>query len=191
MATSFIAVGPVGMSIIVNQSIGSSPSQLVFDAIAQIMLIEITGQTMNLTTSTKTLGTYGIGPEASPRFILRSVVAKDTPTTTTCKLTDSWPMFDKEDVSRALRKPPSSELLKNARCNWGTRPMIAPRTAPIKALLKKAYAKSNKFWVRGDSLSHWLLPHWYSRSSTPSTSLRTTFGRREVCSFALSFSTFP
>lgn len=41
-ATSFIAVGPVGMNIIVNQRIGSSPSQLVFVAIVQITLIEMT-----------------------------------------------------------------------------------------------------------------------------------------------------
>lgn len=43
IATSFIAVGPIGMTIIVNQRIGSSPSQLAFVAIVQITLIDMTG----------------------------------------------------------------------------------------------------------------------------------------------------
>src|SRR5579859_4150974 len=111
IATSFTAVGPVGMSIIVNQRIESSPSKLVFVTITQITLIEMTGQIINRTTSTRRLGIHGIEPEAFPRFILHRASPRDTPTPTTCRLTNGWPMFEREDVSRALRNPPSSVLL--------------------------------------------------------------------------------
>ena|SRR2546423_1357198 len=116
IATSFTAAGPVDMSIIVNQRIESSPSKLVFVAIAQITLIEMTGQIMNRTTSTKRLEIHGIEPEAFPPFILRRAAPRDTLTTTTCRLTNSWPMFEREDVSQALRNPLSFVLLKKASC---------------------------------------------------------------------------
>jgi len=94
------------MSIIVNQRIESSPSKLVFVAIAQIV---------NRTTNTKRFGIHGIESEAFPRFVFRRAVPRDTPTTTTCRLTNSWPMFEREDVSQALRNPASS-VLKKAPC---------------------------------------------------------------------------
>jgi hypothetical protein len=43
ITTSFIAVGPVGLSIRVSQSIGSSSSKLVFVALVQIRVMEIIG----------------------------------------------------------------------------------------------------------------------------------------------------
>src|SRR5271155_778551 len=138
IVTSFTAVGPIGMSIIVNQRIGSPPSKLVFVAIVQVTLIEMTGQIMNRTTSIRRLGIHGIELKASPRFILRRAAPRDTPTTTTYRLTNSWPMFEREDVRQALRNPPSSVLLKKALCRGGTRPMTAPKVASITALLKNA-----------------------------------------------------
>jgi hypothetical protein len=83
----------------VNQRIGSSPSKLVFVAIVQITLVEMTDQIMNRTTSTKRLGIHGMEPEASPRFILRRAAPRDTPARMTCRFTNRWQMFEREDVT--------------------------------------------------------------------------------------------
>jgi hypothetical protein len=90
---SIMAVVPQGIMHIANHKIGSSPRIDIFDARAQTTETEMAGQSTNRVISTRVAGTYGKLPPSSPRSLFAKVRISVTPATTTCRITNSWPMF--------------------------------------------------------------------------------------------------
>jgi len=97
-----IAGGPIGISIIANDSIGSSLNQRVFVASAQISGMLSSGHKLKRMNMAKTVGRQGTAPLSSPRFILRSDCDGFTPTTMACSAANRSPIFLTLDASHAL-----------------------------------------------------------------------------------------
>src|SRR5690349_1843502 len=101
--------------------------------------METAGHTRNRTHRMKETAGHGMEKGLS-LFSLASLVEQKsaTPPTTTGSDTKSPPADLSDEVSQAVKMPPSSELLKKARWRAGTRPRMAPMMAPSRGALKKS-----------------------------------------------------
>src|ERR1700721_1642795 len=76
-------------------------------------------------------------------------VYRETPATINGSGTNSWPTFSRDTVSQALNQPPSDVSLKKARWSTGMRPIIVPKTAPIRGAFRKSFKNRSHQRVRG------------------------------------------
>lgn len=175
-----IAGRPIGISIIMNDSIGSSLNQRVFAASAQISGMLGSGHKLKRMDMAKTVGRQGTAPLSSPRFILRCDCDSFTPTTMTCSAANRSPIILTLDTSHALEQLPCSVSAKKARCSGGTSPIMAPKTTPMTGALQNWYRKLNVFWYQAGSRENRCSPYSYVLRSAGYPLRTMESGRSEV-----------
>ena len=145
------AGGPAGISIMLNQRIGSSPRSFVCFARPYINEILTAGQATNRTKKMIVMALRRMRLESPLAPFLATIRSKVTPslhpTRKICRVENSSPILRTLCVSHAWRYPPFSSRKKNTRCGAGTSPNKAPRSVqpiatPAKGSLKGAMSSS-------------------------------------------------